>query len=161
MHERIVKSHGHSRGFTLTELMVAVAVLVVVIIATSKIFGTASKITGMGQGMQSLMQEAAAIERQIRQDVARLTGEGFLTIHCVSVRNDVHQSGNLPLLDPTLPPNALIRCDQLMFFANGAQSIQSFRGGQGANHKGQGTVSRVLYSHAFQLPNSAGAVQIN
>ena len=33
------------RGFTLTELMVSVLVLVVVIIATSKIFGTVASVT--------------------------------------------------------------------------------------------------------------------
>ncbi len=156
-------SHPHfpvRRAFTLTELLVAVVVLIVVIIATSKIFGTASKVTGMGQGVQSLLQEAAAIERQIRQDISRLTGEGFFVIHSVSVRNDVHFNATTPLLDPNQAPDALVRCDQLMFFSNGLQSIQAFRSGQGTNHKGQGTSSRVLYSHGFQLVNAVGGRQI-
>jgi hypothetical protein len=74
------------------------------------------------------------------------------------VRNDVHQAGSLPLLDPNLPPTALLRCDQLMFFTQGVQSIESFRNGAGSNHKGQGTASRVLYSPAFQVLRTAPAV---
>ena len=103
-----------SRAFTLTELMVAVAVLVVVILATAKIFGTASKVTGLGQATRDVMQEAAAIERQIRADFARLSPEGFFVIHCVAVPNDVHYSPTFPqLLNPSLPRDAIIRADQL------------------------------------------------
>jgi prepilin-type N-terminal cleavage/methylation domain-containing protein len=155
------------RAFTLTELMVAVIVLLVVIVATSKIFGTASQVTRMGQATAALLQEAAAIEQQIRQDISRLTNEGFFVIHCVAVRNDVRGS-SYPLLDPNRPNDAIIRADQLLFFANGVQGIQTFRhstpGGTfpvGSNHKGQGTVSRVLYSHAFQTTNSLPVTFLN
>ena len=137
------------RGFTLTELMVAVAVLIVVILATSKIFGTIGKVTGIGEASRDVMQETAAIERQIRSDLARLAPGGFLAIRCVAVPNDVNGS---PLLRPNLPPEAIIRADQLVFFTNGVQSIQTFRGGAGSAHKGQSAVARLYYGHAFQLP---------
>ena len=68
------------RAFTLTELMVAVLILIVVIVACSKIFGTVSGVTGLSQAGADVLQEAAAIERQIRSDFARLSREGFFAI---------------------------------------------------------------------------------
>lgn len=138
------------RSFTLTELMVAVAVLIVVIIATSKIFGTASKITGLGQATASLTQEAAAIEKQIRADFERLSQEGFFAIHCVAVRNDVKGLGQ-PLLNPNLPSTAIVRADQLVFFTNGVSTMQTFRLTQNGNKKAQAAFSRVYWGPAFQL----------
>src|SRR5262245_37083712 len=103
---------SHRRAFTMTELMIAVVVLISVIIATSKIFGTASQITGIGIGTQNMINEAIAIERQIRDDFSRLTDEGFFAIRCVAVRNDVKGPGQ-PLLNPNQPPSAIVRADQL------------------------------------------------
>ncbi len=139
------------RAFTLTELMVAVAVLVVVILAAAKIFGTASKVTGLGQATRDVMQETAAIERQIRSDFARLSHEGFFAIRCVAVPNDVN--GPL-LLNPNRPDNAEIRADQLVFFTTGVEGTQVFADSAGSNHKQQSTAARIYYGHAFQLPNA-------
>ncbi|MCI0632082.1 MAG: prepilin-type N-terminal cleavage/methylation domain-containing protein [Phycisphaerales bacterium] len=139
-------------AFTLTEMMVAVAVLLVVIIATSKIFSTASQITGVGQATASMMTEAAAIEQRMRDDISKLTADGFFAIRCVAVRNDVKGAGQ-PLLDPNKPFNAFIRADQLVFFANGVESMQGFRQSEFGNHKTQGITSRIYYGHAFQIPN--------
>jgi prepilin-type N-terminal cleavage/methylation domain-containing protein len=148
-------SKRHDKGFTLTELMIAVAILIVVIIATSKIFGTASAVTGVGEATISIMQEAGAIESEVRKDFARLSEDGYFVIRCVAIRNDF----NGPvLLNPALPPDATIRIDQLLFFTTGAQSIQSFRLSAGTNHKGQGTASRVYYGHAYQLPEGQQAM---
>ncbi|MHC4428061.1 MAG: prepilin-type N-terminal cleavage/methylation domain-containing protein, partial [Planctomycetota bacterium] len=140
-----------SRAFTLSEILVAVVILVVVIVATSKMFGTASKVTGVGQAGAAVLQEAAAIERQIRSDFERLSREGFLAIRCVAVPNDVNLNSGGALLNPALPPSAIIRADQLLFFAHGVQTIQTLGGAAGVNRKGQGTVSRIYYGPAFQL----------
>jgi hypothetical protein len=147
------------RAFTLTELMIAVIVLVVVIIATSKIFATASHITAVGQATASLITEAATIQQQMRDDLAKLTPEGYFAIRCVAVRNNYRHLPPLddpgaPLVNPNLPSSAWIRADQLLFFAAGVESVQTFRGGEGTDHRSQGTISRVYYGHAFQLPNA-------
>jgi prepilin-type N-terminal cleavage/methylation domain-containing protein len=142
-----------SRAFTLSELMVAVVILVVVIVATSKMFGTASKVTGVGQAGAAVLQEAAAVERQLRSDFERLSREGFFVIRCVAVPNDVNVSGGGTLLNASLPPDAIIRADQLLFFTHGVQTIQTLGGAAGVNRKGQGSASRVYYGHAFQLPD--------
>lgn len=140
-------------GFTLTELMVAVAVLLVVIIGTSKIFSTTSKVTGIGQATAGVMQEAAAIERQIRADLADLNYDGVFAIRCVKVRNDINLPGG-GLLNPNLPETDFVRADQLLFFTHGVESLQSFRLEGGINHKGQGTAARVYWGHTFQLPRA-------
>ncbi|MHC4130048.1 MAG: hypothetical protein ACYSUR_18220, partial [Planctomycetota bacterium] len=73
-------------------------------------------------------------------------------IRCVAVPNDVNLASGGALLNASLPSDAIIRADQLLFFAHGVQTIQTLGGTAGVNRKGQGTVSRVYYGHAFQLP---------
>ncbi len=149
---RLAASRRRARGFTLVELMIAVAVLVVIIVATSKIFGTVGKLTSLGQATADVLQETTAIERQIRSDFERLAPNGVFAIRCVSIRNDINVPLG-PLLNPALPDAAIIRADQLLFFTNGVQSIQTYRQGPwGSNHRGQGTAGRIYYGHAFQLP---------
>ena len=152
-------------AFTLTELMVAVVVLIVVIIATSKIFGTASRVTVVGTATTSMMTEAAAIERQMRDDLAKLTTEGFFAIRCVAVRNDIWRNPpagpadpGAPLLNPNLEPTAIIRADQLVFFANGVTPLQTFRPSAGLLSRAQTVASRVYYGPAFQLRNGLAAI---
>ena len=153
-------------GFTLTELMVAVAVLIVVIIATAKIFQTASLVTGLGEATSDIIQEAAAIDRQLRADFDRLSGDGFIVIRCVEVPNDLYGPGQ-PLVNPALPSAAVIRADQLFFFIDGAQPMTTLtQAGAGpaiggTNLWGLGTHSRVYYGHAVQLDNGGPAEQVN
>ena len=45
-------------GFTLTELLVAVTILIVVIVATAKIFGTVGRVAGLGEAGSAVLQEA-------------------------------------------------------------------------------------------------------
>lgn len=147
------------RAFTLTELMIAVAVLVGVLLATSKIFSTTSKVTGAGRAATDVLREAAAIERQLRTDIARLSHQGFFAIRNVGVPNDVHDPiSHAVLLNPNAPANAVIRADQLVFFANGVQSPATFPVGGGQNVKAQGSVSRIYYGHAYQLGDAARGV---
>jgi prepilin-type N-terminal cleavage/methylation domain-containing protein len=136
------------RGFTITELLVAVAIVVVVFLAIGKMFATAGRVTGLGEATTDVLQEAAAISRLWREDVEAVAPEGIFAIRCVAVRNDVNGA---VLLNPNLPPDAVIRADQLLFFTNAAQRVRTFLAGSNANQRAQATVSRVYYGHAFQL----------
>jgi len=136
------------RAFTLTELLIAVVVLIGVLLMVSRIFSTTQKVTAVGIGSSAVLTEAAAIETQIREDLARLSHEGVLAIRCVAVRNDVNGA---QLLDPTRPPSAIIRSDQLLFFRDGVQGVDAFRPGEGADRRGQSTASRVYFGHAYQM----------
>ncbi|MBX3355093.1 MAG: hypothetical protein KF724_05280 [Phycisphaeraceae bacterium] len=154
-------------GFTVVELLIAVAVLVVIILATARIFGTASAVTSYGEANANIQQTAAAVERVIRQDVARMSPEGFLVIQCIAVRNDINQttrwpqaqnfggSAIAPLLDPTRPAEAIIRCDRVIFFTDGfdqtARFVGSFNmGTQGGNQ--QALASRIYIGPGVQFP---------
>lgn len=148
------------RGFTLTELMIAIAVLLVVIIGAGKVFSTASKVTSMGQATADVMQEAAAIERQLRADIEKLNPEGVFAIRNSRVRNDINVSAGGPLLNPYLDPGDFIRADQLLFFTNGVQSSQTAGIDAGTYRFGQGSVARVYWGHAFQLPLAEGFGEI-
>ncbi|MFO0873727.1 MAG: hypothetical protein U0575_07110 [Phycisphaerales bacterium] len=155
------------RAFTLTELLVTVVILIVIILATSKIFATASKVTSLGQANADLLQTATALERQVRRDIERLTHDGFLVIRSYAVPNNVRQiqfpgaSPPAPLLNPLLAPNAIVRSDQLLFFANGVESTQQFVGSAALFDDAgnvitevrsqQGSAYRVLYAHGVQF----------
>ncbi len=141
-----------TRSFTLIELIVAVAVLVVLLAFVGGIFQATVRVTRAGMATADLLATAAAIERVLRSDFARLSREGFLAIRCVGVRNDVNQPG--PLLAANLPPDTVLRADQIVFFTQGLASVRTFRAGAGVNRKGSSTVARVYYGHAFQLPGA-------
>lgn len=158
---RTRRSPSAARGFTLVELMVAVGLLLVVLVAVSRVFSTASKVTSLGEANNDLLQETAAIERQIRSDVARIDFDGCIAIQCVAVRNDVNRvqfGAAAPLVDPSRPDTAIIRCDQLVFFSKGAQTSVRFAGNQdlsttaGPIGMAKSASARVLYGHGVQLP---------
>lgn len=159
MHKHTQFHSASQRGFTLIELLVAISVLLVVILATSRIFGTASQVTGLGQASAMVMQEAAALERRLRDDIARLSHEGFFAIRQVAVPNDINVAAGGTLLNPMLPADAIIRADQLVFFTTNLASPQTL--GVSNNNedliRAQSLVSRVYYGHGVQLRNGLPA----
>ncbi len=137
------------RSCTLVELIVAVAVTVILLVAVSGILHAAGAVTAIGGATADLLVEAAAIERALRSDFEHLSREGFLMIRCVAVPNDVNKPG--PLLAPWLGPDAVIRADQIVFFRHGAVTLSTFRGTAGVNRKGGSTAARVYWGPAVQL----------
>lgn len=159
MHERRRHSRRSLPGFTLTELLVAVVVLLVIILAVGRIFGTASEVVKNGEATANILQEAAAVEQLMRNDLARISDDGFLVVQCVAVRNNV--SGQL--LDPSLPADHIFRCDQIAFIADDlavsrqTQSMGQFTepGRYGALQPGETLdyqTGNGLYSQARTLP---------
>ncbi len=165
VHKRPIKA----RGFTLAELLVAVGVFVLIIIAVAQVFSAASTISGVGDSTNDLLQDSVAIERQIRDDIERLSRNGFLAIHSVAVPNDINVADTGKLLDPSRPQEAPIRTDQLVFFAEGnfpSSTLQLMDDNNDSNNAANtnptqvtaaGTAARIYYGHAFQLPSSKDA----
>lgn len=145
------------RGFTLVELLIAVAVLLIVILATAKIFGSVSRVATLGQANADIMQEVAAIERQMRADLEAISPEGFLAIVSHRVRNDIRGTTNL--LDPSREPDEYLRSDQLVFFAGGTHSQQVY-GPTGVNLNATSTIARIYYGHGFQLPTAPAGTDL-
>jgi hypothetical protein len=124
------------RAFTVIELLVSLSVLLVVIIATARIFGTTSKVAAIGEASADLQATANAVEKVIRGDVERIARDGVLAIQCVAVRNDVNRSTTYPqapLLDTTKAVTDFVRCDQLVFFGRGRESSQVYLGTRGGS----------------------------
>ena len=136
------------RAFTLIELLVSLSVLLVVIIATARIFGTTGKVAAIGEASADLQATATAVEKAIRGDIQRIARDGVLAIQNVAVRNDVNRFqrptsptaigstaivSTAPLLNPTLEPTDFIRCDQIIFFGRGHEASQVFLGTQGGD----------------------------
>jgi prepilin-type N-terminal cleavage/methylation domain-containing protein len=153
-------------GFTLTEMLIAVAILSVVILATSTIFGTAQRVASVAEANSDLVQQAASIERRIRRDIQRMSTDGFLAVQCVSVENGVNVSDGGPLLDPSRPEffpgtsvPVTLRCDQLVFFTDGRESTTRFQESfeasgtePGRYAPAEGSVAMIYLGHGVQMP---------
>jgi len=148
------------RGFTLVELLIAVLVLLVVILAVGRIFSTSGRVTAYGEATADLLQEAQAIERQMRRDVANLSAEGFFAIQSIEVRNDVNFAVTGQLLDPRRPNDWVFRADRLICFVDGAIATSAFSPATDISSGGtvggtpHGAASRVYYGHGVQFPTA-------
>jgi hypothetical protein len=153
------------RAFTIVELLTAIGLLAVVILAASKILGTTTQVSGLGEANSNVTQEAEAVEKQLRQDLARLDLDGYLVVRCVGVRNDVNRVryGNAaPLLNPLLAADAILRCDQVVFFMKGSEDTQQYVGGAdlGGRYPPRAGSTRVVYGHGVQVPDLAPVSEV-
>ena len=153
------------RAFTLIELLVSLSVLLVVIIATARIFGTTSKVAAIGEASADLQATANAVEKVIRGDIERIARDGVLAIQCVAVRNDVNRyqrilnnpdaiptptdaiNATAPLLDPTRASTDFVRCDQIVFFARGHEASQVYLGTRGGGTPAKSEQAYALNSY--------------
>ena len=65
------------RAFTLIELLVAILVLLAVLLAAGRIFSATTEVAGIGEALNDNQSDLNAIERQLRQDMAAISKEGF------------------------------------------------------------------------------------
>ena len=153
-------------AFTLTELLIAVGVLVIVVLAAAKIFSAASKLSAIAGANADLIQTATAIEQQIRADFANLPANGFMVIQQVEV-NAYGQAQN-PVVDPSLG-SLEIRADQVAFFTLGVRATTQYAGSQedpnpirdpNTNQPVvttiwpvESAIARVYYGHGVQAPS--------
>ena len=138
----------HVFGFTLIELMVAVVVLLAILIAVGRMFSTVITVSASGIAIAETLQQATAIEQQLRADIARVSREGFIAIRHVAVPNDMN--GYL-LIDDSQPPEAIIRFDQLVFFRLGVATPTGIIPGV-PGFFGQTLASKVYYGHGVSFP---------
>lgn len=116
-------------GFTVVELLVAIAVLAVISVGLSVIFGTVGDAVTDGRRVSELNRASARIEQQIRDDLAGLTRDGFLVItnRYASDENGRIFSSSTGFntvqpgvsLSPRDSAGRARRADEMMFFARG------------------------------------------
>ena len=142
-------------AFTLTELLIAVGVLVIVVLAAAKIFSAASKVSAIAGANADLIQTATAIEQQVRADFANLPRNAFMVLQQV----EVNSFGANQSVDPSLG-TAEIRADQIAFFTRGARTTTQYTGSQEASSNNgiattwtpESAVARIYYGHGVQAP---------
>jgi type II secretory pathway pseudopilin PulG len=142
-------------AFTLTELLIAVGVLVIVVLAAAKIFSAASRVSAIAGANADLIQTATAIEQQVRADFANLPRNAFMVLQQV----EVNSFGANQSVDPSLG-TAEIRADQIAFFTRGARTTTQYTGSQEASSNNgiattwtpESAVARIYYGHGVQAP---------
>ena len=144
-------------GFTLIELMVAVVVLLVVMIAVGRIFSTTSDMTASGRATSETLQQAIAIEQRFREDIAKISHDGFFAIRSVAIANNAID--DYVLLDDSMESDAILRFDQLVFFTLGISSPTLIQRGSGIDFSGQGAAAMVYYGHGIRLPKLLGVTE--
>ncbi|MCL2639899.1 MAG: type II secretion system GspH family protein [Phycisphaerales bacterium] len=136
------------RGLTLMEMIVAVSILIVIILAVGLIFSSASKAVGVSQKTLDVLSNVRAIQWQLERDLAGLDKNSFMVIRS-GVFNDGGPNGGTDR-----------RCDLLTFFSHG-----TFPHRTGAHTNNSFTDSVPSASHAMitwgqlvlQSPNSSWA----
>lgn len=108
-------------GFTIVELMIAIAVLALISVGLAVIFGSIGDAVSQGRRASELNRAAARIESQLRDDINRMAEDGFLI---VTQRYASDASNNPTAIDVRLSPREAgngrkRRADELMFFAHG------------------------------------------
>lgn len=120
--------HIQRRAFTVVELLVAIAVVAIIAVGLSTIFGSVGDAVTDGRRASEINRAAARMEQQIRDDLSRLTRDGFLVI---ANRYASDEQGNVfeniagnpnqrgVQLSPRQREGRSRRADEIMFFARG------------------------------------------
>lgn len=124
------RARGASRrGFTLIEILIAVGALGLIAVGISQVFRATGDTVRAGRRISNLNAYAALIERQLRDDFAAMTRDGFLLIRHERVWLDNQRATSIVDARPTGPGVPLVqghnasrrprRADEIVFFATG------------------------------------------
>ncbi|MBX3386134.1 MAG: prepilin-type N-terminal cleavage/methylation domain-containing protein [Phycisphaeraceae bacterium] len=138
------------RGFSLVEMLVAIAALSLIAIGLAQIFSATATTLRVGRRVSHLNEYAAMIERQLRRDVAAISADGFLLI-----RHRLADDGS------PIPSSALNdrnarerRVDELVFFQEG--QFSSIRDPVNPVRQASGPAARIYIGHGLRWdPSSA------
>jgi len=135
-------------GFTLIEVLIAVGAVSLIAIGLAKVFSSTGETVRAGRRVSNLNEYASLIERQLRDDVSKMTRDGFLVI-----RNRVAADSatvRLVLLDPEQQATLARprRVDELAFFASGRFS--TLRDPIHPSRHPTGTAARIYYGHGLR-----------
>jgi prepilin-type N-terminal cleavage/methylation domain-containing protein len=95
----------HPRAFTLLEMLIATAILLIAIAAIALLFQSTSRAVGTSQALLEMLSNVRAIQDQMTRDVASLDKNGFLIIRSRATPNGhrVDQVAFLALGSSTSP----------------------------------------------------------
>lgn len=138
----IARASGRAGGFTLVEMLVAVGAVAFVAVGIASIFGSVGDTVSRGRSVSSLTQFASVLERQMREDFAAMSRDGFLVI-----RHEWADDGNpVPLFaDQPIGQWDRRRVDEILFFVN--RSSRSAREAVAPGFVPEGSSARIYYGH--------------
>jgi len=129
-------------GFTLVELLVAIGSLVFVAVGIAGVFASIGDTVARGRSVSALSAYAAVLERQLREDFASMSREGFLVI-----RHELADEGNPVPLFAGQPIGAFRerRIDEILFFTD--RPSRSAREPLAPGFVPEGSAARVYIGH--------------
>lgn len=136
-------------GFTLLEVLVAVATSLLLVLAISSLFASAGGTIETGRRISGFSRSASIIEQRLREDLSKITREGYLVIrHAVADDGPAPNGTFLPWRVGAFSgdPNArLRRVDELMFFVKNPSV--SARAPLAPGFTAEGSAARIYYGH--------------
>lgn len=144
-------------AFTLAEMLVAVAAVAVISVGLAAVFQTVGRTVTTGKRLSTLNQQAAVLERQLRQDISRMTRDGILVMrHQFTNQYGTGGDVRLPIqvrkvsLYKGQPDNEkrARRIDELMFFANG--EFRTVRQALIPGRTATARSARIYYGHGMR-----------
>jgi type II secretory pathway pseudopilin PulG len=160
-----MSNRTHARaGFTIVEMLVAVAAVTLIALGVAQVFTATGETVRVGRRISSLNERAATIERQMREDFARMTRRGFLVIRNQEVYSqepgDATTGGQLrpgPKLSASdNRPREFRRArriDEIVFFAEG--QYESLRERVDSGRRASSNAARIYYGHGLRQNPSA------
>jgi prepilin-type N-terminal cleavage/methylation domain-containing protein len=157
-------SRLHARaGFTLVELLVAVAVVILLSIGIGQLFSNVSRLVSTGSAVAEVDALARAMEKQIRDDFERMSAlpsdETFLAIRSrrqreVYLTADDEEADRRQNIEPGDPGSRAFstRLDEVLFLAEAGGS-ELFQTAQQAGDEYNTVftpVARIMYGHALK-----------
>ncbi|MBX3357530.1 MAG: prepilin-type N-terminal cleavage/methylation domain-containing protein [Phycisphaeraceae bacterium] len=137
-----------SAAFTLLEVMVAVAAVALLAVGISQVFRATGATLKGGRRLSYFNQYAAAIERQLRQDIDSMTRDGFMVIRHEEVRGGYNPGDPVELYPgQPLARQRTRRADQLAFFAKG--DFSTVRDAVHPSRIARSNVARIYYGHGL------------
>lgn len=131
---------GRASGFTLVEMLVAVGAVAFVAVGIASIFASVGDTVSRGRSVSALTQYAAVLERQMREDFAAMTRDGFMIIR----HEEADGGANVPLYpDQPIGQWRERRVDEIVFFVN--KPSQSAREPLAPGFVPEGSSARIYY----------------
>jgi prepilin-type N-terminal cleavage/methylation domain-containing protein len=155
---------GARRAFTLIELLVAVGAVALIAVGLAAVFGSVGDTVTGGRSVSGFTAYAALLERQLRDDISRMSRDGFLLIV-----NQEAEGGEPVALYPGQPqapgsrPPAPHqqrprRIDEMLFFRKG--DFVSGREPLGPGYTARGNSAMIYYGHGTSQPVDEGITSV-
>lgn len=139
-------AHTNRAGFTIVEMLIAIAAVSLLTVGIVQVFRTTARTVAAGRKVSNILTYANLLERQLRDDVSKMSRQGFLL-----VRSDI---------TPTAVKNApgdttarQRRIDELMFFAEGR--FVSQRDPVNPRITAEAPAARIYWGHGLKQDEAA------